>query len=535
MPCPFMSRLPSTFVRNYGGNILKTYAEHCPIASQAVVSAPITQQQDTRSHQVRLHGVDESVKPANLGLDLIQEKPGGINLARQAVQDYQDAAFNYESFFSKMIKKKKDDHSYRIFKKVNRNAQTFPAAKEHTRDQKDITVWCSNDYLGMSAHPAVKLAVHQSVEQYGVGAGGTRNISGNSTLHEELESEVASLHQKQAGLVFTSCYVANDTTLYTLAKQLPGCQIFSDSGNHASMIQGIKNSGVPKHVFKHNNPEDLERHLKKVDPSIPKIVAFETVHSMTGAICPLEEMCDIAHAYGALTFVDEVHAVGLYGPEGAGVGERDGVADKIDIITGTLGKAFGNIGGYIASSEHLVDVIRSYGAGFIFTTSLPPTVLSGALASIRILRSAEGRRLRGQHQENVTYLRNQLNQAGVSVEHTPSHILPVHVGDPALCTAVSDQLLQYGHYVQAINFPTVPRGQEKLRIAPTPHHTTEMMDEFVVDLKEIWTNLGLPLNKGNCSGNCTYCHKPALFNRMTSRINCQVPNCPQVESVAAAA
>jgi len=220
MPCPFMSRLPSTFVRNYGGNILKTYAEHCPIASQAVVSAPITQQQDTRSHQVRLHGVDESVKPANLGLDLIQEKPGGINLARQAVQDYQDAAFNYESFFSKMIKKKKDDHSYRIFKKVNRNAQTFPAAKEHTRDQKDITVWCSNDYLGMSAHPAVKLAVHQSVEQYGVGAGGTRNISGNSTLHEELESEVASLHQKQAGLVFTSCYVANDTTLYTLAKQL---------------------------------------------------------------------------------------------------------------------------------------------------------------------------------------------------------------------------------------------------------------------------------------------------------------------------
>jgi len=290
-------------------------------------------------------------------------------------------------------------------------------------------------------------------------------------------------------------------------------------------------------VFKHNNPEDLEKHLKKVDPNIPKIVAFETVHSMTGAICPLEEMCDIAHAYGALTFVDEVHAVGLYGRQGAGVGERDGVGHKIDIISGTLGKAFGNIGGYIASSEKLVDVVRSYGAGFIFTTSLPPTVLSGAIASIRILRSAEGRRLREKHQDNVAYLRNNLVQAGVSVEHTPSHIIPVHVGDPALCTALSDQLLQYGHYVQAINYPTVPRGEEKLRIAPTPHHTEKMMDEFTDDLKQIWTNLGLPLKtgKGNCSGNCTYCQKPALFDRLTSRVDCSIPNCPQVESVAAAA
>lgn len=539
MPCPFMSRLPSTFVRNYGGNILKTYAEHCPIASQAVVTslAPNQAAPHAQPKQPKFGGIDESVKPANLGLDMIQEKPNGINLTKQALEDHEGNAFSYESFFGKMIKKKKDDHSYRIFKKVNRNAQTFPFAKEYTRDQKDITVWCSNDYLGMSAHPAVKLAVHQAVETFGVGAGGTRNISGNSTLHEELEKELASLHDKQAGLVFTSCYVANDTTLFTLARQLPGCQIFSDAGNHASMIQGIKNSGVPKHVFKHNNPEDLEKHLKKVDPSIPKIVAFETVHSMTGAICPLEEMCDIAHAYGALTFVDEVHAVGLYGRQGAGVGERNGVSHKIDIISGTLGKAFGNIGGYIASSEKLIDVVRSYGAGFIFTTSLPPTVLSGALASIRILRSAEGRSLRDKHQENVAYLRNNLVQAGVSVEHTPSHIIPVHVGDPALCTALSDQLLQYGHYVQAINYPTVPRGEEKLRIAPTPHHTEKMMDEFSDDLKQIWTNLGLPLKtgKGNCSGNCTYCQKPALFDQLTSRVDCSVPNCPQVESVAAAA
>jgi len=267
MPCPFMSRLPSTFVRNYGGNILKTYAEHCPIASQAVVTslAPNQAVPSAQPKQLKFGGIDESVKPANLGLDMIQEKPNGINLTKQALEDHEGNAFNYESFFGKMIKKKKDDHSYRIFRKVNRNAQTFPFAKEYTRDQKDITVWCSNDYLGMSAHPAVKLAVHQAVETFGVGAGGTRNISGNSTLHEDLEKELASLHDKQAGLVFTSCYVANDTTLFTLARQLPGCQIFSDAGNHASMIQGIKNSGVPKHVFKHNNPEDLEKHLKKVN------------------------------------------------------------------------------------------------------------------------------------------------------------------------------------------------------------------------------------------------------------------------------
>jgi len=265
-------------------------------------------------------------------------------------------------------------------------------------------------------------------------------------------------------------------------------------------------------------------------------VAFETVHSMTGAICPLEEMCDVAHHYGALTFVDEVHAVGLYGAQGGGVGQRDGVEHKIDIISGTLGKAFGNIGGYIASSRNLVDVVRSYGAGFIFTTSLPPTVLSGAIASIRVLRSGEGRELRSRHQSNVEYLRANLLAAGVSVEHTPSHIIPVHVGDPALCSQLSDTLLkQYGHYVQAINYPTVPRGQEKLRIAPTPHHTTAMMDQFTADLKEIWTNLGLKLNQGPCPGACTYCKKPALFNKLTARETCSIPNCPQAVPIAAAA
>jgi 5-aminolevulinate synthase len=302
------------------------------------------------------------------------------------------------------------------------------------------------------------------------------------------------------------------------------------------MIQGIKNSGVPKHIFKHNDPKHLEEMLSKVDVSVPKIVAFETVHSMSGAICPLEEMCDVAHKYGALTFVDEVHAVGLYGREGAGVGERDGVEHKIDIISGTLGKAYGNIGGYIAASESLVDVVRSYGAGFIFTTSLPPTVLSGATASIRVLRSEEGRMLRARHRANVDYLRQKLMSAGLSVEHTPSHIIPVHVGDPALNSAVSDQLIkQFGHYVQAINYPTVPRGEEKLRVAPTPHHTVDMMDQFVADLTKIWTEVGLPIRPAkDCSGSCTFCQKPSVFSRMSAR-ECSRPNCPQIEAVAAAA
>merc|ERR1719283_621198 len=388
-----------------------------------------------------------SIKQVDLNKDHIEVKEFGNN-----------QAFEYEKYFEKEIEKKKMDHSYRVFKKVMRDATKFPAAKEFSFFPKDITVWCSNDYLGMSAHPQVVRAVHQAVNNHGVGAGGTRNISGNSLLHEDLEHEIASLNKKDAALIFTSCYVANDTTLYTLATKLPGCQIFSDAGNHASMIQGIRNSRAPKHIFKHNDPEHLDYLLSKVDKSVPKIVAFETVHSMSGAICPLEELCDIAHKYGALTFVDEVHAVGLYGKQGAGVGERDRVQHKIDIISGTLGKAYGNIGGYIAASKSLVDVVRSYGAGFIFTTSLPPTVLSGATASIRILRSEEGRMLRAKHRANVDYLRQKLMTAGVSVEHTPSHIIPVHVGDPALNSALSDELIkQFGHYVQAINYPTVPR------------------------------------------------------------------------------
>jgi len=539
MSCPFLSRLPSQFVKNYSSKLLKTYGEHCPVASTANHALLNVKDNGNNLQSPDKPGFTGSKCP----MAGFSTKQGMENSPVRPIQAFADdieveekKVFGYESFFENQIQKKKMDHSYRIFKKVNRLAQTFPSAKEFSWGPKEITVWCSNDYLGMSAHPAVKSAVHRAVDDLGVGAGGTRNISGNSTLHEELEAELASLHKKEAALVFTSCYVANDTTLFTLAKQLPGCQIFSDAGNHASMIQGIKNSGVPKHIFRHNDPGHLEELLANVDPGVPKIVAFETVHSMTGAICPLEEMCDIAHKYGALTFVDEVHAVGLYGREGAGVGERDGVAHKIDIISGTMGKAFGNIGGYISSTRALVDVVRSYGAGFIFTTSLPPTVLSGALESIRVLRGEEGRGLRSRHQFSVRYLRAALQGVGVSVEHTPSHIIPVHVGDPALCSALSDGLLRdYGHYVQAINYPTVPRGQEKLRIAPTPHHSVAMMDKFVADLTEVWQSLGLPLKPGSvCSSTCRACRRPNLFNMQEAR-ECTLPNCPQAEPLAAAA
>ncbi|XP_025831954.1 5-aminolevulinate synthase, erythroid-specific, mitochondrial [Agrilus planipennis] len=454
------------------------------------------------------------------------------------IGDQKKYIFPYENFFHDQIMKKKRDHSYRIFKKVNRLAGPgqFPRAREYSWGEKNITVWCSNDYLGMSCHPEVKKAVCNAVENYGVGAGGTRNISGNSVFHEKLESNLAKLHQKEAALLFTSCFVANDSTLYTLAKSLPGCHIFSDEGNHASMIQGIRNSKVPKHIFRHNNPQHLEELLQSVDKKVPKIVVFETVHSMSGAVCPLDELCDVARKYGALTFVDEVHAVGLYGDHGAGIGERDNQLHKMDIISGTLGKAFGNIGGYIAGNTTLIDMVRSYAAGFIFTTSLPPTVLLGSLKAIEILSSDEGRVLRQKHQGNVAYLRKTLLEHGFPVENTPSHIIPVKVGDPFQCNLVSDRLLkEKGHYIQAINYPTVARGEEKLRLAPTPFHTTDLMDTLVKDMLEVWTEIGLPLRGTKCAKECRLCNQPVFgdcdtteHSRCSFDILCNIPNCPQV-------
>ncbi|XP_071960522.1 5-aminolevulinate synthase, erythroid-specific, mitochondrial-like isoform X2 [Antedon mediterranea] len=438
----------------------------------------------------------------------------------------QDGKFNYDAFLKEQIDGKKRDHTYRIFKKVLRDANEFPYAREYsepappneTNDGQPISVWCSNDYLGMSRHPKVQEAVIDTVLKHGTGAGGTRNISGNSIFHEKLEKQLAELHQKEAGLLFTSCYVANHSTLYTLGQALPGCEIYSDAGNHASMIQGVRDSGAPKFIFRHNDPEHLEELLQKSDPAVPKIVVFETVHSMTGAVCPLKDLCDVAHRYNALTFVDEVHAVGLYGRHGAGVGERDGCLDGIDIVTGTLGKAFGMIGGYIAGSSHLVDMVRSYAAGFIFTTALPPMVLNGAITSIGILSSEEGRNLRHKHQSAVKELRNKLISAGLPVVHCPSHIIPIHVGNPQASTHVANQLIEkFGKYVQAINYPTVPRGEEKLRIAPTPFHTTEMMDEFVDALTKVWQESGLNFNQDICPVQCEYCRMPWKLDAMSCR------------------
>ncbi|KAG8177301.1 hypothetical protein JTE90_002528 [Oedothorax gibbosus] len=529
--CPFVSGLNPLFMKNYGASLMKLYADQCPFMRH-YASYKTQNGEAADKLNVKTCPFLETVKPAcKAASKEMQQDVIDLTKSKEPTSGVTEK-FPYQEFFQGEIAKKKRDHSYRVFKRVNRMADNFPCATEYSSDKKKIVVWCSNDYLGMSSHPEVRKAVIEAVQEHGAGSGGTRNISGNSNYHHELETELASLHQKEAALLFTSCYVANDSTLYTLARHLPGCHIFSDAGNHASMIQGIRNSGVPKHIFKHNDPDDLERKLQAVDPRIPKIVAFETVHSMSGAVCPLEKLCDVAKKYGALTFVDEVHAVGLYGKNGAGIGERDGVLHKMDIISGTLGKAFGNIGGYIASDATTVDMVRSYAAGFIFTTSLPLTVLKGAMTSIRILKSDEGRKLREIHQKNVKYLRQSLQDAFIPVVHCPSHIIPVQVGDPYYCTKISNELIeQYSHYVQAINHPTVPLGEEKLRIAPTPFHSTELMDKFVGDLVDTWKQVGLPLREQRCNEECNFCKKPLLFEHLESRIlpPCGgVGGCPQI-------
>jgi len=436
------------------------------------------------------------------------------NLPKAAV------TFQYDKFFEKKIEGKKKDHSYRVFKTVNRRAPSFPMADDYSESlhlKKDVSVWCSNDYLGMSRHPRVIQTIMDTLRKHGAGAGGTRNISGTSKFHVDLEYELADLHGKDAALLFTSCFVANDSTLFSLAKMLPGCEIYSDAGNHASMIMGIRNSGVKKFIFRHNDANHLRELLEKSDPSTPKIVAFETVHSMDGAVCPLEELCDIAHEFGAITFVDEVHAVGLYGARGGGIGDRDGVMHKMDIISGTLGKAFGCVGGYIASTAALVDTVRSYAAGFIFTTSLPPMLLAGARESVRTLKSEEGRGLRRQHQRNVKLMRQMLLDSGLPVVHCPSHIIPVRVADAAKNTEVCDIMMaRYNIYVQAINYPTVAKGEELLRIAVTPHHTPQMMRYFVTRLEQAWTEVGLPINP-HSSGECNFCRQPLHFEMMSER------------------
>jgi len=405
---------------------------------------------------------------------------------------------DYELFFRERLGDLKAEGRYRVFADLARQAGRFPRALWHERPDsqpREVTIWCSNDYLGMGQHPDVLKAMQASIAAHGAGAGGTRNISGTTHDHVLLERELAAWHGKQAALLFTSGFVSNEATLGVLAKQLPNAVVFSDAQNHASMIAGIRNSRAEYHVFRHNDAAHLRQLLaqvEKADPGRPKIVAFESIYSMDGDIAPIANLCDVAKEFGALTYLDEVHAVGMYGPHGAGIAERDGLAHRIDVIEGTFAKAFGLIGGYIAGSAALVDFVRSFAPGFIFTTALPPAIVAGVRASLSVLRGAQD--LRARHQERAQRLRARFSAAGLPVMPNQSHIVPVLVGDAAACKTISDRLLRgFGHYAQPINYPTVPKGTERLRFTPAPQHDDAAIEEVARSLETCWRELSLPI------------------------------------------
>ena len=472
--CPFLAQTPISQLRelaltrmadqmhgdNRSGDLLTDKALQCPVMSKALTFQKVD-------------------------LDICAG-----NIMDASVSDTtQRESYDYDSVFRREVDKKRRDKSYRFFNNINRLAKDFPMAHSHC--QENITVWCSNDYLGMSGHPVVVDAMKATIDVYGTGAGGTRNIAGNGQIHLQLEKTLAELHGKQQALLFSSCFVANDACLSTVASKLPGCTIFSDASNHASMIQGIRHSGAKKQVFRHNDINHLEQLLREVDIGIPKIIAFESVYSMCGSIGPIREICNLAKKYNALTFLDEVHAVGMYGPRGAGVAEVEpGLMDQIDIISGTLGKAYGVVGGYIAGSESLIDMVRSYAPGFIFTTSLPPPIVAASLASVEHLMRSDTER---QSQQRTTKrVKHELQRLGIPVINNPSHIVPVVVGDADLTKKASDILLnEHAIYVQGINYPTVPKGSERLRITPTPGHTEKMVEHLLDSMDSVWRSLDL--------------------------------------------
>ncbi|MCJ8309840.1 MAG: 5-aminolevulinate synthase [Hyphomicrobiales bacterium] len=399
---------------------------------------------------------------------------------------------DFEGFFKTELEHLKDNGNYRVFADLERHRGDFPKATRYDASGQisEVTVWCSNDYLGMGQHPDTLNAMKEALDRCGAGAGGTRNISGTNHYHVLLENELAELHGKQAALLLTSGYVANWAALSTLASKIPGCEVFSDTDNHASMIEGIRHSKVPKHLWKHNDVEDLDRKLSDADPFVPKLVAFESVYSMDGDICPLDEILDVCEKHNAMSYLDEVHAVGLYGPRGGGISEQEGLADRVTVIQGTLGKAFGVMGGYVAASENLVDFVRSFASGFIFSTALPPALAAGATASIKHLKSSDMERMR--QRRNVRLLREKLDAIGLPHMDNDSHIVPVMVGDAKKCKFISDLLLEnYGVYVQPINYPTVPKGTERLRITPSPMHTDADLDHLVNALSELWSQCAL--------------------------------------------
>ena len=400
---------------------------------------------------------------------------------------------NYDLYFEKIINKIKKEGRYRVFIDILRNVQNFPKATKFNSNNKksdQVIVWCSNDYLGMGQNSNVINSMKKALDTCGAGSGGTRNISGTTHYHVMLEKELADLHDKEAALLFTSGYISNEATLSTLASTLPDCYVFSDELNHSSMIQGIRASGAKKIIFRHNDVDDLKNKIKELDRNIPKIIAFESVYSMDGDIAPIENIVAIGKNYNALTYLDEVHAVGMYGNRGGGISQELGINDQIDIIEGTLAKAYGVMGGYITGNNHLVDTVRSFASGFIFTTSIPPAIAAGAIESVKYLKISNIERMK--QKEAVKELKQKLMDTDIPIISNNSHIIPIIVGDPDLCKKASDILLQkYNIYVQPINYPTVPRGTERLRVTPTPLHNTKMINYFIDSIKKVWSTLNL--------------------------------------------